>query len=164
MDAKIPKEISTFKEKLLFNLNLRQTICVAGALTVNVPLYIYLRNVLKMRDSKVSWIVLLIAAIFFSIGFFNYNGMPTEKFIYTIIKNGFILPQKRVYKNSLLTEYMEENKKDIELLYEKRKIINKYKLTLSEDEKKIMQDILHSNGEDKVLEIIESQIKKKKVT
>ena len=41
IEIKIPKEITEYKEKILFGLTIRQCVCAVAALAVCVPLYIF---------------------------------------------------------------------------------------------------------------------------
>lgn len=96
IEVRIPKEIRTYKEKLFFGLNIRQTVCIVLALVINVPMYIYIRP--YIGDDLAGWIIMFTAAPLFLIGFFDYNGMPFEQFLVCILIFQFLTPQKRKYK------------------------------------------------------------------
>ncbi len=104
IEVKIPKEIKTYKEKLFFKLNLRQTICTIIAIAINVPLYYFGRQ--YIQDDVLSWIVIGIATPIMLIGYFRYNGMTFGKFIVVIFLNGFLYPQNRLYKTENFYEVM----------------------------------------------------------
>ncbi len=112
IEIRIPKEIRTYKEKLFFGLNLRQLVCTAITLAVNVPLYWFGRH--YVGEDTASWLVILIAMPLFLIGYFNYNGMTFEQFLKTVIQHELIYPQKRKYVTvnmfEVLTNAKEENK------------------------------------------------------
>ena len=96
IEVRIPKEIRTYKEKLFFGLNMRQTICSVLAIAINVPLYIYIRP--YIGDDIAGWLIMFTAVPLVLVGYFNYNGMPFEQFIVCILKFQFLTPQKRKYK------------------------------------------------------------------
>jgi hypothetical protein len=96
IEVKIPKEITNYKEKLFFNLTLRQTLSVVIALLINIPLYIYGRTYIK--PDILSWIIIVMALPILFCGFFKYNGLTFEKFVLVVILHSFIYPQIRIYK------------------------------------------------------------------
>lgn len=114
IEVKIPKEIRTYKEKLFLGLNLRQTICAALAIAINVPLYIFVRPIIG--NDLASWLIIITAVPLFLIGFFQYNGMPFEQFILCILRFQLLTPQKRKYKTeNLFAILMEAHQKKVEL-------------------------------------------------
>ncbi|MDD4572488.1 MAG: PrgI family protein [Clostridia bacterium] len=113
IEVRIPKEIRTYKEKLFFGLNVRQTICSVLAIAINVPLYIFIRP--HIGDQIASWLIIFTAGPLFLIGFFHYNGMPFEQFIICIMKFMFLIPQKRKYKvENLYAVLLDLHEKEIE--------------------------------------------------
>lgn len=112
IEVRIPGEITEYKEKLFFNLNLRQTICSALVISINVPLYIFGQK--YINDDALSLIVIGIAIPIFFAGFFKYNSLNFESFLMIIIKYNFIYPQFRAYKiknmYEILLEDSEKNK------------------------------------------------------
>ena len=93
---RIPKEIRAYKEKLAFGLTARQMIATIVAVGLCVPTYIYGRKF--MSDDVVSWVIIGIALPCAGIGFVEKNGMPFEKYIWTIIKQQLLYPQKTCFK------------------------------------------------------------------
>lgn len=127
IEVKVPKEIRAYREKLFFGLNLRQTICGVLAIVLNIPIYIYLRPVIG--DDLAAWIIICIAAPFFFIGFFQYNGMPFEQFALCIIRFQLLAPRKRKYKSENLYDIlMEAHHKKI-AMERKRRASPFYKFT-----------------------------------
>ena len=94
IEIRIPKEIKNYREKLFFGLTLRQSICVAIALLVCVPIYIWGHHFLPQE--AISWIVVFIAVPLMLTGFFRYNDMAFEQFALEVI-HFYAYPQKRVY-------------------------------------------------------------------
>ena len=111
MEIKINKEIRNYKETLFFGLSLRQFICSVLAVGVAVALYFALRNVLGRET--VSWLCIVGAAPVAVAGFFKYNGMTLEKFVWAFIKSEFLMAGNRVWKseNYYLTAIEKEGKK-----------------------------------------------------
>ena len=145
IEVKIPKEIRTYKEKLFFGLNLRQTICAALAIAINAPLYIYVRP--YIGDDLASWLIILTAAPLFLIGFFKYNGMPFEQFILCILKFQLLTPQKRKYKTeNLFGILMKTHQKKVELEKKQREKAL-YQLGRKLSKKKKLEQYQKSVGE-----------------
>ena len=111
MEIKINKEIRNYKETLFFGLSLRQFACSLLAVGVAVGLYFALRNVLDRET--VSWLCIVGAAPVAVAGFFKYNGMTLEKFMWAFIKSEFLLAGNRVWKseNYYLSALEKEGKK-----------------------------------------------------
>ncbi|MGI6588787.1 MAG: PrgI family protein [Peptococcia bacterium] len=119
IEVKIPREIRAYKEKLFFGLNLRQTICAALAIAINIPLYIYVRPIIG--DDLASWFIIFVTVPLFLIGFFQYNGMPFEKFALCILRFQLLTPQKRKYKTeNLFAILMDAHQKKVESERKKR--------------------------------------------
>jgi hypothetical protein len=94
IEIRIPKEIKNYREKLFFGLTLRQSICTAIALLICVPIYIFGNRFLPQE--AISWVVILIAVPLMFTGFFRYNDMAFEQFVYEVIRF-HTSPQQRVY-------------------------------------------------------------------
>ena len=111
MEIKINKEIRNYKETLFFGLSARQFACSVLAVGVAVALYFALRNVLDRET--VSWLCIVGAAPVAVAGFFKYNGMTLEKFVWAFIKSEFLMAGNRVWKseNYYLTAIEKEGKK-----------------------------------------------------
>ena len=111
MEIKINKEIRNYKETLFFGLSARQFACSVLAVGVAVALYFALRNVLDRET--VSWLCIVGAAPVAVAGFFKYNGMTLEKFVWAFIKAEFLMAGNRVWKseNYYLTAIEKEGKK-----------------------------------------------------
>jgi len=111
MEIKINKEIRNYKETLFFGLSARQFACSLLAVGVAVGLYFALRNVLDRET--VSWLCIVGAAPVAVAGFFKYNGMTLEKFLWAFIKSEFLLAGNRVWKseNYYLTAIEKEGKR-----------------------------------------------------
>ena len=83
MEVKINREIQNYTESMFFGLSLRQFIFSVLACGV-----------------AVSWVCILGAVPFATLGFVKYNGMTAEKFIWAWIKSEFLMPKKLVFHST----------------------------------------------------------------
>ena len=111
MEIKINKEIRNYKETLFIGLSARQFACSVLAVGVAVGLYFALRNVLDRET--VSWLCIVGATPVAVAGFFKYNGMTLEQFLWAFLKSEFLLAGNRVWKaeNYYLSAIEKEGKK-----------------------------------------------------
>jgi hypothetical protein len=96
--VRIPKEIKEYKEKLVMGLNLRQLISSVLALGICIPLY--LKGRAFINEEIISWVTMAVALPVVGFGFFKFNGMPFEKFVVAVFKQGFLYPVNRKYKSA----------------------------------------------------------------
>lgn len=96
ISVRIPDEVRTYKEKIVFGLTVRQLLCTILAIAICAPLYYFGRG--HISDDILSWLILLIALPLLSIGFLKFHGLPMEKFIVAWFKFSWLYPRKRVYK------------------------------------------------------------------
>ena len=104
MEIKINKEIRNYKETIFFGLSLRQFICSVLAVVTAVALYFGLHGVLGRET--VSWVCIVGAAPVAVAGFFQYNGMTLEQFLWAVIKSEILCAGARPF----LTENPHEEK------------------------------------------------------
>ena len=111
MEIKINKEIRNYKETIFFGLSLRQFICSVLAVGTAVALYFCLHGILGQET--VSWVCIVGAAPIAVAGFFQYNGMTLEKFLWAWFKSSFLMARPRVWKseNYYPTNLGKEEKK-----------------------------------------------------
>lgn len=97
MEIKINKEIRNYKESIFFGLSMRQFICAMLAVAVAIGLYFTLNPILSRET--VSWVCIVGAAPIAAAGFFRYNGLTLEKFLWAWFKSQFLLAGTRVWKS-----------------------------------------------------------------
>lgn len=97
MEIKIIKEIRTYKETIFFGLSLRRFVCSVLAVGVAVAIFFSFRDVLGKET--VSWVCIVGAALIAVAGFFQYNGLTFEKFLWEWIKTTFLMSGKRIWKS-----------------------------------------------------------------
>ena len=95
IEVKIPKEVRQHKESIFFGLSLRQFICSVLAVAIAAGVYLGLGKVVS-KDSA-SWLCILLAAPMAMAGFFSYNGLNFEHFIWAFIKSEFLCAGERPY-------------------------------------------------------------------
>lgn len=109
MEIKVNKEIKNYKESIFFGLSFRQFFCSVLALGVAVGVYFGLRNI--VGKETVSWLCIVCAAPVAVTGFFQYNGLNFERFLWAVIKSEFLMSGIRLYKSrNIYHELLEEVK------------------------------------------------------
>lgn len=109
MEIKVNKEIKNYKESIFFGLSFRQFLCSALSLGAAVGVYFGLSKVLDKET--VSWLCIVCAAPVAVTGFFQYNGLNFEKFLWAVIKSEFLCSGVRLYKSrNIYNELLEEVK------------------------------------------------------
>ena len=93
MEIKINKEIRAYRETLFFGLSMRQFVCSALAAGVAVGLYFGLNHVLDRET--VSWVCIVGAAPVAAAGFFQYNGLTLEQFLWAWLRSEVIMAGKQ---------------------------------------------------------------------
>ena len=97
MEVKIPKEIRSHKESIFFGLSLRQFICALGAVAAAAAVYLALTPAAGKETA--GWLCILAAAPIAAAGFFHYNGLTLEKFLWAWFKSEFLMAGNRVWKS-----------------------------------------------------------------
>ena len=96
MEIKINKEIRGYQESVFFGLSGRQFACALLAVGAAVGIYFGLKE--QLRKETVSWLCILGAAPVAAAGFFRYNGMNLEQFVWAFIKSEFLCAGPRVFR------------------------------------------------------------------
>ena len=128
MEVKINKEIRNYTEKIFFGLSLRQFFFSVCACIVAVVLYLICNK--HFNKEITSWICIIGVLPFIGLGFFKYNSMTLEKFLYTFLKSEVLVPKNLKFKsNNIYYDLFKENidKKSKEDLNAKNN--NKHKKT-----------------------------------
>lgn len=103
MEIKINKEIRDYTESIFFGLSARQCIFSVLAIIVAVGLYFSLRGTFGIET--LSWLCIVAAFPFAMLGFFKYQGLTGEQFIWAFIKSEMLTPHELVYEMKPI--YME---------------------------------------------------------
>ena len=115
MEVKINKEIRDYTESVYFGLSLRQFIFSILACGMAVILYFVFRPYFGIET--LSWLCILGAVPFATIGFIKYNGMNAEEFLLAYIRSEFLTPKELVFSQTnyyyeLLKGRIGDEKKD----------------------------------------------------
>lgn len=115
MEVKINKEIRNYTESVYFGLSLRQFIFSIAACVVAVILYFVFKPYFGIET--LSWLCILGAAPFATIGFVKYNGMNAEEFVLAYIRSEFLTLKELTFKPTnyyyeLLKDKIGDDKKD----------------------------------------------------
>ena len=97
MEIKINKEIRNYKETIFFGLSMRQFVCAVLAVGVAVGLYFGMSRIADRET--VSWVCIVGAAPIAAAGFFHYNGLTLERFLWAWFKSEFLMASNRVWKS-----------------------------------------------------------------
>lgn len=95
IEVKIPKEVRQHKESIFFGLSVRQFVCSLCAVVVAAGLYLLLGNTIGKETA--SWVCILAAAPFAIAGFFTYNGMTLEQFLWVFLKSEILCAGNRPF-------------------------------------------------------------------
>ena len=95
IEVKIPKEIRLYKESIFFGLSARQFFCTILAVVIAAGVYLLLGPVIGRETA--SWLCIVLAAPAAMAGFFGYNGMNFEQFLWAVIKSGVLYAGERRY-------------------------------------------------------------------
>ena len=103
MEVRIPKEIRQHKEIIFFGLSARQFLCSVTAVVIAVGVYLLLQHLVDQETA--SWACILAAAPVAIAGFFKYNGMNLEQFLWAFLKSQILCsnPRRFISKNYHLT-------------------------------------------------------------
>ena len=96
MEIKIPKEVRQHKETIFFGLSVRQFACAVLA----VGVYFLLKTITGPETA--SWACIVAAAPVAVTGFFQYNGMTFEQFVWAFLKSQFLCAGPRVFQSENL--------------------------------------------------------------
>lgn len=94
--CRVPKDLNNVKTKVVFSLTKRQLVCFGIAGAVGVPSYFLTKNALGVTGSCLLMIGLMIP--FFFIGMYERDGFTAEQILGQIIKQKFINPGIRPYR------------------------------------------------------------------
>ncbi len=96
MEVKINREIREYTEAIFFGLSLRQFFFSVLAVGVAIGIYFGLHT--HIGTETVSWLCILGAAPFATLGFIKYHGMTAEQFAAAWVKSEILLPRRLVFK------------------------------------------------------------------
>lgn len=127
VEVRIPKEITDYKEKIMFGLSIRQLISVLVSMPLGIGTYIFLS--LKWGMNITGYIVIIEVMPILAFGFLRIKGFTLEKIMKYILKHKLGV-SRRKYKVNLHLNYVGVDKnveyKDKKRLREKNKEKREY--------------------------------------
>lgn len=128
IEVRIPKEITEYKEKVIFGLSIRQLIFFTLTIILSLSSYFILTKKLGLSMDSASYVIIIESLPLLAIGFIKINGFPFEKYAVLVIKHK-LGTQKRPYKTNLLIDKIKiENdlmeggkKKNVKYFKEKKR-------------------------------------------
>lgn len=97
IEIKIPKEVRQHQETIFFGLSVRQFLCAALAVAIAAGIYLGLGGIIGKETA--SWLCILCAAPAAIAGFFSYNSMTLEQFLWAVIKSEVLCAGNRVFQS-----------------------------------------------------------------
>lgn len=95
IEIKIPKEVRKHKETIFFGLTARQFLCAVIAVGTAAGIYLGLGPVIGKETA--SWVCILAAAPVALAGFFHYNGLTLEQFLWAVVKSEILFAGGRPF-------------------------------------------------------------------
>ena len=105
----VPKDLTTIKTKVAFNLTKRQLICFGGAAAVGVPIYFLTRGFLGGSGAVMALVATALPFFFFAM--YEKNGQPLEKILKNFYNTRFKRPKVRPYQTNNLYAALERQSK-----------------------------------------------------
>lgn len=96
MQRPINKEIRGYQENIFMGMDLRQLVCAGAAILVAVAVYFFCKDVLGQETA--SWLCIAAAVPFAGAGFFRYNNLNFEQFLFAVVESNIIRSAPRVWK------------------------------------------------------------------
>ena len=101
----VPKDLSTVKTKVMFNLTKRQLICFGSGAAVAVPLFFLCKTFMSTTVAAILMILTLLP--FMLMAMYEKNGQPLEKIVCNIVQVCFLRPKQRPYKTNNFYSVLE---------------------------------------------------------
>ena len=101
----VPKDLSTVKTKVMFNLTKRQLICFGSGAAVAVPLFFLCKTFMSTTVAAILMILTLLP--FMLMAMYEKNGQRLEKIVRNIVQVCFLRPKQRPYKTNNFYSVLE---------------------------------------------------------
>ena len=121
----VPKDLSTVKTKVVFNLTKRQLICFSAALAVGLPVFFLTKDSVGTSGSTLMMIFTMLPL--FMLAIYEKHGQPLEVILKHYIEVRFLTPKQRPYKtDNFYALLIRQNKldKEVKHIVERRKTIS----------------------------------------
>ncbi len=121
----VPKDLSTVKTKVVFNLTKRQLICFSAALAVGLPVFFLTKDNTGTSSSTLLMIFTMLPL--FMLAIYEKHGQPLEVILKHYIEVRFLKPKQRPYKTNnfyALLIRQDQLDKEVKHIVEGRKSIS----------------------------------------
>ncbi len=121
----VPKDLSTIKTKVVFNLTKRQLICFSVALAVGLPVFFLTKDNTGTSSSTLMMIFTMLPL--FMLAIYEKHGQPLEVILKHYIEVRFLKPKQRPYKTNnfyALLIRQDQLDKEVKHIVEGRKSIS----------------------------------------
>ena len=118
----VPKDLSTVKTKVVFNLTKRQLICFSAALAVGLPVFFLTKDSTGTSSSTLMMIFTMLPL--FILAIYEKHGQPLEIILKHYIEVRFLNPKQRPYKTeNFYAVLIRQDKldKEVKHIVERRK-------------------------------------------
>lgn len=110
----VPKDLARVKNKVAFNLTLRQIICIVIGAALGLPFYFLTRDTIGTNGAATGMVLLMLPEFLFAM--YEKDGMHMEKILQNFLRVRFQRPAIRRYETVNLYEeaaypYLKEEKK-----------------------------------------------------
>lgn len=92
----VPKDLTSVKTKVMFNLTKRQLICFGSGAAIGIPLFFLLKAHVSVSAAAICMVIVMLP--FFLLAMYEKNGLPLEKIIRSILRVYFLRPKQRPYQ------------------------------------------------------------------
>ena len=114
----VPRDLTKVKSKVFFNLTKRQLICFGCAVSIGVPAFFLLKQVVSSSTS--TFLMMAIMMPFFLLAMYERNGQHLEVRMRHFVESAFLRSKKRLYKTNnpykVLQQRIETEKEIREIL------------------------------------------------
>ena len=94
----VPKDLDRIKNKVAFNLTMRQVVCLGIAAAIGAPFYFAARDILGTSNAATGMVALMLPVFFFAL--YEKDGLPLEKVLMNMINVRFIRPAERKFNKT----------------------------------------------------------------
>lgn len=118
----VPKDLSTVKTKVMFNLTKRQLICFSAALAVGLPLFFLTKD--SIGTSGASLLMIFSMLPLFMFAMYEKHGQPLEVIAKHYLEVRFFTSKQRPYQtDNFYTVIQRQNTldKEVKKIVERRK-------------------------------------------
>ena len=125
----VPKDLGRVRNKVIFNLTLRQIVCIGTAVAVGAPFYFLTKGWLGVSNAATGMVVLMLPAFFFAL--YEKDGLPLEKVLMYMARVKFLRPGRRAYERRIPGMRAKQSKDrrkesgrttDLEVLQDKQEV------------------------------------------